>query len=168
MPLPHARVLWLTIAAAMLSMAPPAHAEPARTVVLVHGAFADGSSWAKVIPILERQGLNVVVSYRSSRRMPRPRWNGSNGGSINSEPIQSAGSAKRFGSSIRRDERLGRGPRPLSARPESAAPPGPIGSRAAPAPPPPVPSSCVRPALRSAAVGRLSPPTGRRRRPPAP
>jgi len=30
-----------------------------RNVVLVHGLFADGSSWGKVIPILQRAGLNV-------------------------------------------------------------------------------------------------------------
>jgi pimeloyl-ACP methyl ester carboxylesterase len=34
---------------------------PAKTVVLVHGAFADGSSWNKVIPLLEKAGLNVVA-----------------------------------------------------------------------------------------------------------
>ena len=32
-----------------------------RTVVLVHGAFADGSSWAKVIPLLEKAGLTAVA-----------------------------------------------------------------------------------------------------------
>ena len=31
------------------------------TVVMVHGAFADGSSWAKVIPLLQAKGLNVVA-----------------------------------------------------------------------------------------------------------
>lgn len=31
------------------------------SVVLVHGAFADGSSWAKVIPLLEAKGLHVVA-----------------------------------------------------------------------------------------------------------
>ncbi|MEJ0100258.1 MAG: alpha/beta fold hydrolase [Pseudomonadota bacterium] len=37
-------------------------AEAARTtVVLVHGAFADGSSWSKVIPLLEAHGLDVVA-----------------------------------------------------------------------------------------------------------
>lgn len=30
------------------------------TVVLVHGAFADGSSWDKVIPLLQAKGLKVV------------------------------------------------------------------------------------------------------------
>jgi pimeloyl-ACP methyl ester carboxylesterase len=32
-----------------------------KTVVLVHGAFADGSSYAKVIPLLEAKGLNVIA-----------------------------------------------------------------------------------------------------------
>src|SRR3989442_10624408 len=31
------------------------------TIVLVHGAFADGSSWAKVIPILEGDGYTVIA-----------------------------------------------------------------------------------------------------------
>lgn len=31
------------------------------TVVLVHGAFADGSTWSKVIPLLQEKGLNVVA-----------------------------------------------------------------------------------------------------------
>jgi pimeloyl-ACP methyl ester carboxylesterase len=34
---------------------------PAKNVVLVHGLFADGSSWGKVIPILQRAGLHVVA-----------------------------------------------------------------------------------------------------------
>ena len=32
-----------------------------KTVVLIHGAFADGSSWDKVIPLLEAKGLKVVA-----------------------------------------------------------------------------------------------------------
>src|SRR5437870_5922019 len=32
-----------------------------KTVILVHGAFADGSSWDKVIPLLEAKGLHVVA-----------------------------------------------------------------------------------------------------------
>ncbi|PRA53009.1 hypothetical protein CQ062_16245 [Ochrobactrum sp. MYb68] len=31
------------------------------TIVLVHGAFADGSTWRKVIPLLQQEGLNVVA-----------------------------------------------------------------------------------------------------------
>src|SRR5262245_2055394 len=33
---------------------------PARNVVLVHGAYADGSSWADVIALLQREGLSVT------------------------------------------------------------------------------------------------------------
>jgi pimeloyl-ACP methyl ester carboxylesterase len=32
-----------------------------KTVLLIHGAWADGSSWSKVIPLLEAKGLNVVA-----------------------------------------------------------------------------------------------------------
>jgi pimeloyl-ACP methyl ester carboxylesterase len=35
--------------------------QPVKNIVLVHGAFADGSSWAKVIPILESRGFHVVA-----------------------------------------------------------------------------------------------------------
>jgi pimeloyl-ACP methyl ester carboxylesterase len=34
---------------------------PVKNIVLVHGAFADGSSWTKVIPILEKRGFHVVA-----------------------------------------------------------------------------------------------------------
>ncbi|MGO4377953.1 alpha/beta fold hydrolase [Pseudoduganella sp. RAF53_2] len=50
-------------AAAALSAAalsPAAFAADPATVVLVHGAFADGSSWDKVIPLLEAKGLKVI------------------------------------------------------------------------------------------------------------
>jgi pimeloyl-ACP methyl ester carboxylesterase len=32
-----------------------------KTVILVHGAWADGSSWSKIIPLLEAKGLHVVA-----------------------------------------------------------------------------------------------------------
>jgi pimeloyl-ACP methyl ester carboxylesterase len=32
-----------------------------KTVLLIHGAWADGSSWSKVIPLLEAKGLHVVA-----------------------------------------------------------------------------------------------------------
>src|SRR5947208_13826538 len=35
--------------------------QPVKNIVLVHGAFADGSSWAKVIPILQAKGYNVTA-----------------------------------------------------------------------------------------------------------
>src|SRR5436853_1114230 len=42
--------------------APAASAASAKpTIVLVHGAFADGSSWQRVIPILPRDGYNVIA-----------------------------------------------------------------------------------------------------------
>src|SRR5580658_2871132 len=31
------------------------------TVVIVHGAFADGSSWDKVIPLLQAKGIHVIA-----------------------------------------------------------------------------------------------------------
>jgi pimeloyl-ACP methyl ester carboxylesterase len=57
------------VAAAMLSaalVAPSAQAQTARpvearNVVLIHGAWADGSSWSKVIPLLQAAGLNVTA-----------------------------------------------------------------------------------------------------------
>lgn len=33
----------------------------AKSVVLVHGAFADGSSWSRVIPLLKAKGLAVIA-----------------------------------------------------------------------------------------------------------
>jgi pimeloyl-ACP methyl ester carboxylesterase len=32
-----------------------------KTIVLVHGAFADGSCWAKVIPLLTKRGLKAIA-----------------------------------------------------------------------------------------------------------
>ncbi len=55
----------LVIALAACSFSPSARAQSApagvKNVVLVHGAFADGSSWGKVIPMLLAKGLNVVA-----------------------------------------------------------------------------------------------------------
>ncbi len=31
-------------------------------IVLVHGAWADGSSWGKVIPFLQQKGFNVTAA----------------------------------------------------------------------------------------------------------
>jgi pimeloyl-ACP methyl ester carboxylesterase len=36
-----------------------------RNIVLVHGAWADGSSWSRVIPLLEAQGYHVVAAQLS-------------------------------------------------------------------------------------------------------
>ncbi|EMW0834841.1 alpha/beta hydrolase [Enterobacter roggenkampii] len=52
----------LGAAAAVSTAAPVAAAEVQKpTVVLVHGAFADGSTWNKVIPLLQEKGLKVVA-----------------------------------------------------------------------------------------------------------
>src|ERR1700736_2901441 len=40
--------------------AEPAAPVEARNVVLIHGAWADGSSWAEVIPLLQAAGLKVT------------------------------------------------------------------------------------------------------------
>jgi pimeloyl-ACP methyl ester carboxylesterase len=41
--------------------APPAPQLP--SIVLVHGAFADGSSWDRVVPLLQAQGYRVVAVH---------------------------------------------------------------------------------------------------------
>src|SRR5258706_13365503 len=41
--------------------AKPAAPVEARNVVLIHGAWADGSSWAEVIPLLQAAGLKVTA-----------------------------------------------------------------------------------------------------------
>jgi pimeloyl-ACP methyl ester carboxylesterase len=46
----------VTVPAVSQSPAPPVH-----NIVLVHGAWADGSSWAKVIPLLEAKGYHVTA-----------------------------------------------------------------------------------------------------------
>ena len=56
-------MLFAAVAAAMSYMVPVnAQAQgSAKTVVLVHGAFADGTSWHKVIPLLRKTGLKVIA-----------------------------------------------------------------------------------------------------------
>jgi pimeloyl-ACP methyl ester carboxylesterase len=50
------------VATALSSRAPAQVQQPSiKNIVLVHGAFADGSCWAKVIPILEARGFHVVA-----------------------------------------------------------------------------------------------------------
>ena len=52
-----------TLVAAVALARVPLDASPkgVKNIVLVHGAFADGSSWAKVIPILQAKGYNVTA-----------------------------------------------------------------------------------------------------------
>jgi pimeloyl-ACP methyl ester carboxylesterase len=49
----------LLLSAASLPAA--ASAQPVQNVILVHGAWADGSSWAKVTPLLTAKGLHVTA-----------------------------------------------------------------------------------------------------------
>ncbi len=47
----------------MISFASPLRAEATdiKNIVLVHGAFADGSSWSAVIPLLQADGYHVTA-----------------------------------------------------------------------------------------------------------
>lgn len=44
-------------------LAAPSAPKPVKTIILVHGAFADGSSWDGVAPILQSKGYNVVAVH---------------------------------------------------------------------------------------------------------
>src|SRR6202166_4499938 len=63
-----------TVAAGVSSLvAPAAYAQPApkaRNIVLVHGLFADGSSWSEVIPRLQAAGLNVTSVQNPLTTLP--------------------------------------------------------------------------------------------------
>lgn len=50
------------LAATVLLPATAARAEPAKTIVLIHGAFADGSAWDTVVPLLQAKGYKVVAA----------------------------------------------------------------------------------------------------------
>src|SRR5580700_5326483 len=63
----------LGAAASLIStrgMAANATPEKARNVVLVHGLFADGSSWSEVIPRLQAAGLNVTAVQNPLTTLP--------------------------------------------------------------------------------------------------
>jgi pimeloyl-ACP methyl ester carboxylesterase len=63
-----------TVAAAASSLLTgTAHGQPApkaKNVVLVHGLFADGSSWSEVIPRLQAAGLNVTSVQNPLTTLP--------------------------------------------------------------------------------------------------
>jgi len=58
-----ALLVWsaLALSAANLAQAEDSPALKTKDVILVHGAWADGSSWSKVIPLLERRGFHVTA-----------------------------------------------------------------------------------------------------------
>ena len=52
------------------SSCPAVTAPRAKNVVLVHGLFADGSSWSEVIPRLQAAGLNVTSVQNPLTTLP--------------------------------------------------------------------------------------------------
>ena len=61
------------VAAASSLLVGPAHAQAvskAKNIVLVHGLFADGSSWSEVIPRLQSAGLNVTSVQNPLTTLP--------------------------------------------------------------------------------------------------
>src|ERR1700746_406103 len=54
-------ILSAALSAPPSSAQQPAKPAQARNVVLIHGAWADGSSWAEVIPRLQAAGLKVTA-----------------------------------------------------------------------------------------------------------
>src|SRR5580692_3881082 len=58
------------VAAAAAAPARSADAVKARNVVLVHGAYADGSCWSEVIPRLQAAGLNVTSVQNPLTTLP--------------------------------------------------------------------------------------------------
>jgi pimeloyl-ACP methyl ester carboxylesterase len=69
-----AKTILFTCAVAGLSsprtVAQTRSAVKARNVVLVHGLFADGSSWSEVIPLLQARGTNVVSVQNPLTTLP--------------------------------------------------------------------------------------------------
>jgi pimeloyl-ACP methyl ester carboxylesterase len=60
--IPNKAIAAAAAAVALLSAAiAPARAEPVKNVVIVHGAFADGSGWRRVADILGKDGYMVSV-----------------------------------------------------------------------------------------------------------
>ena len=54
------RLILALLTGAALAASSPAHAA-VKTIVLVHGAFADGSGWKPIADILVRHGYSVRV-----------------------------------------------------------------------------------------------------------
>src|SRR5205085_9069625 len=54
-------ILTTLVTASSPSIPKPSRAAVVRNIVLVHGAYADGSSYAKVIPLLRAQGFHVTA-----------------------------------------------------------------------------------------------------------
>jgi pimeloyl-ACP methyl ester carboxylesterase len=68
---------WLAVIAAALLLGAAAQpglaaaaAAPKPTIVLVHGSYADASSWSAVIPALQKRGYHVVATANPLRGLP--------------------------------------------------------------------------------------------------
>ena len=57
----HSRSVLASVALALAATSSFAQSPAKPSVVIVHGAFADGSDWAKVIPLLQAKGVNVTA-----------------------------------------------------------------------------------------------------------
>ena len=55
------RFAFASVALALAATSAFAQSPAKPSVVIVHGAFADGSDWAKVIPLLQAKGINVTA-----------------------------------------------------------------------------------------------------------
>ena len=58
---PRVRFVLIALLALAATGGVAAHRSTVSNVILVHGAWADGSSWSRVIPLLEASGLNVTA-----------------------------------------------------------------------------------------------------------
>lgn len=56
-------VRFVMAGAGLLGLAAAQTPEAVKNIVLVHGAWADGSSWDKVVPLLETKGYHVVAVH---------------------------------------------------------------------------------------------------------
>ena len=54
-------ILGAVAAMSLVSIAAPASAEPIKNIVLVHGAWVDGSGWKAVYDILSKEGFHVTA-----------------------------------------------------------------------------------------------------------
>ena len=58
-------ILAVFVAAAPSSLASDAGKNAKPSIVLVHGAFADGSGWRGVLPLLERDGFEAAATAKT-------------------------------------------------------------------------------------------------------
>src|SRR5450830_959612 len=62
-------IIFASTGAMAQSTAPTANPVVAKNVVLVHGLYADASSWSEVIPLLQKAGLHVTAVQNPLRSL---------------------------------------------------------------------------------------------------